>query len=142
MSTTPDSLRIARTFDAPSERLYRAWTDAADLARWNSPEDGMQLWIDAVDVRVGGRYRATFGVPGEVPIVETNEYREVVPGRRLAFDATLARRGAVFSRTRCSVEFVDRGNRSQLVPLEEGDDAAAHAGGWGHALDRLAALLA
>src|SRR6185436_2018263 len=56
-----DSLRIARTFSASRARVYRAWTDAADLARWYAPGDGMQLSIDALDVRVGGRYHATFG---------------------------------------------------------------------------------
>jgi uncharacterized protein YndB with AHSA1/START domain len=142
MSIHPDSLRIVRTFDAPRARLYRAWTDAADLARWNFCTDGMTLVVDALDVRVGGRYQATFGLPGEVPIVETDEYREVVPGERLAFDVTLARGGAVFSRTRCTAEFRDRDGRCQLFLTEEGDDAGEHAGGWGAALNRLARLLA
>ncbi|HYR96345.1 MAG TPA: SRPBCC domain-containing protein [Candidatus Binatus sp.] len=142
MSTEPDGLRIARTLDAPRERVYRAWTDAADMARWNSPADGMTLSIDALDVRVGGRYRTGFGMPGEVPMVEAGEYREVVPGERLVFDSTLSRGGAVLSRTRCTVEFFDRGRRTQLVVAEEGDGAGEHAGGWGHAFDRLAGLLA
>jgi uncharacterized protein YndB with AHSA1/START domain len=142
MTTEPDGLRIARTFDAPRERVYGAWTDAADMARWNSPADRMTLSIDALDVRVGGRYRTSFGMPGEVPVVEAGEYREVVPRERLVFDSTLSRGGAVFSRTRCPVEFCDRGRRTQLVLTEEGDDAGEHAGGWGHAFDRLAGLLA
>jgi uncharacterized protein YndB with AHSA1/START domain len=102
----------------------------------------MTLSIDALDVRVGGRYQATFGMPGEVPIVEAGEYREVAPGRRLAFDLTLARDGSVFSRTRCTVEFLDRGERTQLVLDDEGDDAGEHASGWGQALNHLAQLLA
>jgi uncharacterized protein YndB with AHSA1/START domain len=142
MSTTPDSLRIARTFDAPPGRLYRAWTDADDLARWNFCTDGMTVAVETVDVRVGGRYRASFGLPGDVPIVETNEYREVVPGRRLVFDNTLARGDAVYSRTRCTVEFLDRGERTQLILTEEGDSAGEHASGWGHGFDRLAQIVA
>jgi uncharacterized protein YndB with AHSA1/START domain len=74
----------------------------------NSPADGMTLAIDALDVRVGGRYQATFGMPGEVPYVETGDYREVVPGERLAFDMTISRGGTVLSPTRCTVELVDR----------------------------------
>jgi uncharacterized protein YndB with AHSA1/START domain len=141
MSTEPASLRIARTFDAPCERVYRAWTDRADLGRWYVPVEGMTLSIDALDVRPGGRFQATFGMPGEVPIVEANEYREVVPERRLAFDATLARGGSVFSPTRCTVEFVDRGARTQLVLTDVDDDAGEHAGGWGVALNQLARIL-
>jgi uncharacterized protein YndB with AHSA1/START domain len=137
MTTASDSLRIVRTFDAPRDRLYRAWTNAADLARWYSPADGMTLSIDAIDVRPGGRFQATFGMPGDVPFVESGEYREVVPGERLAFDMTLARGGDVFSRTRCCVDFVDRGARTQLVLTDEGDGAGEHAVGWGQALNQL-----
>jgi uncharacterized protein YndB with AHSA1/START domain len=63
MSSDLDSLRIARTFDASRDRVYRAWTDAADLARWYTPADGMTLSIDALDVRVGGRCQATVPRP-------------------------------------------------------------------------------
>ena len=30
---------VEREFAAPVERLWRAWTDAADLERWYSPVD-------------------------------------------------------------------------------------------------------
>jgi uncharacterized protein YndB with AHSA1/START domain len=136
-----DSVRIARTFAAPRQRVYRAWTDAGDMARWYAPADGMTLSIDALDVGVGGRYQATFGMPGEVPIVEAGAYREVVPGERLTFDVMLARGGAVFSRSLCTVEFVDRGERTQLILSDEGEDAGQHATGWAPALDHLAHLL-
>ncbi|TMB23195.1 MAG: SRPBCC domain-containing protein [Deltaproteobacteria bacterium] len=141
MINRPDSLRIARTFAAPRERLYRAWTDAAEMARWYSPADGMTLSIDALEVRVGGRYQATSGMPGETPFVEAGEYRKVEPGRLLEFDMSLARGGTVFSRTRCTVEFLDRGVGTQLVLTDEGDGAGEHATGWGPALDHLAQLL-
>jgi uncharacterized protein YndB with AHSA1/START domain len=136
-----DGLRIARTFPAPRARVYRAWTDATDLARWYAPGDGMDLSIDALDVRVDGRFQATFGMPGEAPFVEAGEYREVVPGERLVFDMSLARGGQVFSRSRCTVELVARGERTQLILTDEGEDAGEHASGWAPALNNLARLL-
>jgi hypothetical protein len=48
----------------------------------------------------------------------------------------------IFSRTRCTVEFRDRGEHTQLVLADEGDGAGEHATGWGPALDHLARLLA
>jgi uncharacterized protein YndB with AHSA1/START domain len=141
MSIEPDSLRIVWTVAAPRRRVYRAWTDAADLARWYSPEEGMTLSIDALDVRVGGRYQATFGRPGEIPFVEAGEYREVVPDARLVFDMSLARGGAVFSRTRCTVELRDGGERTQLVLTDVGEGAGEHASGWGPALGQLVRLV-
>ena len=102
----------------------------------------MTLSIDARDVRVGGRYQATSGMRGEVPIVEAGEYREVAPDERLVFDVSLARGGTVFSRTRCTVEFLDRGERTQLVLTDDGDAAGEHASGWGMALNHLPRVLA
>jgi uncharacterized protein YndB with AHSA1/START domain len=93
-------------------------------------------------VRVGGRLQATFGMPGESPFVEANEYREVVPDERLVFDMTLARDGRVFSRSRCTVELVAQGERTQLILIDEGEDAGEHASGWGPALSNLAKFLA
>lgn len=142
LTTADDNLRIARTIDAPRERVYRAWTDAGDIARWNIPADGMTLTVDALDVRAGGRYQGRFGLPGDVQFVEINEYRDVVPGRRLVFDMTIARGDAVISRTRCAVEFVDRGGRTQIVLTDDGEGAGEHASGWGTALNQLAELLA
>jgi len=75
------------------------------------------------------------------PFVEAGEYRKVEPGRLLEFDMSLARGGTVFSRTRCTVEFLDRGVGTQLVLTDEGDGAGEHATGWGPALDHLAQLL-
>ncbi len=53
-------LVISRTFRSTRERLWRAWTDPAVLARWLHPKD---LRTDeksvVVDLRVGGTYRFT-----------------------------------------------------------------------------------
>jgi hypothetical protein len=47
----------------------------------------------------------------------------------------------VFSRTRCTVELVDRGERTQLVLTDEGEEAGEHATGWAPALNNLARAL-
>ena len=79
--------------------------------------------------------------PSDLTFAEAGEYRKVEPGRLLEFDMSLARGGTVFSRTRCTVEFLDRGVGTQLVLTDEGDSAGEHATGWGPALDHLAQLL-
>ena len=48
-------LRLERTFAAPRERVFRAWTDAAELSRWFAPTDEHKTKVVALDVRVGGR---------------------------------------------------------------------------------------
>ena len=51
-------LVISRTFRAPRERLWNAWTEPAVLARWLHPH-GLRTDEQSVevDLRVGGGYR-------------------------------------------------------------------------------------
>lgn len=51
---------ITRTFDAPRERVYAAFTDPDTLVRWYGP-DGFSVPRDTVDIdaRVGGHQRFT-----------------------------------------------------------------------------------
>jgi uncharacterized protein YndB with AHSA1/START domain len=51
---------ITRDFDAPRERVFKAWTDPEELAAWYGPEH-MEAPRDRIriDLRVGGRYELT-----------------------------------------------------------------------------------
>jgi uncharacterized protein YndB with AHSA1/START domain len=60
-TTTPDTeLVITRIFNAPREAVYRAFTDADQLAAWFGPV-GYSVPRDTVDqdIRVGGHQRFT-----------------------------------------------------------------------------------
>ncbi|TMA48588.1 MAG: SRPBCC domain-containing protein [Deltaproteobacteria bacterium] len=137
-----EKLTLRRIYDAPPERVFRAWTDPAELARWNVPADGWTIEVLEVDLRVGGHYRATFGPPGEEPYLETDEYREIVRPKRLVFTETISRGGTVLTQTLCTVEFIDLGGRTEVVLTDEGIGADVHRGGWSRALDNLARIVA
>src|SRR5207302_10646037 len=47
-------LHLTRTFDAPRERVFRAWTDADAVRRWFGSSIGPAQRVEA-DLRVGGR---------------------------------------------------------------------------------------
>lgn len=49
-----------RTFDAPRQQVFRAWTDPDEVAAWYGPEhvDTPRERIH-IDLRVGGRYELT-----------------------------------------------------------------------------------
>lgn len=49
-------LRLVREFDAPVEKLYRAFTDADVMKGWFGPE-GTEVYHSEVDLRVGGAWR-------------------------------------------------------------------------------------
>jgi uncharacterized protein YndB with AHSA1/START domain len=140
--TTTEKIVLRRTYDAPRERVFRAWTDVAEMARWYSPDPGFVVQRAEGEIRTGGRAEFAFGPAGEEPYVETNRYHEVVPPARLVFQMTLSRAGQVQSETLVTVEFHDLGGRTEVVITDVGAGAEEHATGWGPTLDSLGQHLA
>jgi uncharacterized protein YndB with AHSA1/START domain len=135
---TETTLVLKRIYDAPPARVFKAWTTKEELARWYSAAADFVIHSVDVDLRVGGTMRAVFGPKGGEPITELNEYREVTPGRRLAFDMTLTRGQEFLSKTRIAVDFNDiGGGKTEVVLTDVGDDAWEHTQGWRPALDLL-----
>ncbi|GAA4926978.1 SRPBCC domain-containing protein [Nesterenkonia rhizosphaerae] len=80
-STNAPHFSITRTFDAPRDLVWRAWTDESELAQWLFPF-GVSTDSISFDVRVGGRYRYTmtndqtgekFPTGGEFLVVEPTD---------------------------------------------------------------------
>jgi uncharacterized protein YndB with AHSA1/START domain len=79
-------LRIERSFDAPVERVFGAWTNEAVLRRWLHGMSGWETPTAEVDLRVGGRIRIVMRDPSDgTEAGATGEYRVVEPPRRLVF---------------------------------------------------------
>lgn len=80
------TVRLHRVLTAPTERVYRAFLDAAAVAKW-LPPDGFTCTVHALDAAVGGRYRMTF-----TNLTSGNghsfggTYLELVPGERIVHD--------------------------------------------------------
>lgn len=80
------TVRLHRVLTAPPERVYRAFLDAAAVAKW-LPPDGFTCTVHALDATVGGRYRMTFS-----NLTSGNghsfggTYLELVPGQRIVHD--------------------------------------------------------
>ena len=81
-----NTVRLHRVLRTSPDKLYRAFLDAAALAKW-LPPDGYTCTVHELDARVGGRYRMSF----------TNfstgnghsfggTYLELVPGERIRHD--------------------------------------------------------
>lgn len=81
---TPE-FSITRTFDAPRDLVWRAWTVESELAQWLRPF-GVSTDSVSFDVQVGGRYRYTMtnAETGEV-FPTGGEFLEVTPQDRLVF---------------------------------------------------------
>jgi uncharacterized protein YndB with AHSA1/START domain len=143
--TLETTLRLTRTFAAPREKVFRAWTEPQALKKWWGPH-GYETPSAEVDLRVGGRYR--FGMrklpDGEIFYL-SGVYREVSPPERLVYTWLWERQDVDFGETLVTVEFLDRGGETEVVLTHElfpnAEERDRHNQGWNSTLDRLGAVL-
>lgn len=132
------SLTIKRRIKASPERVYRAWTDPAQITRWFGPEGAEMLSAEA-DVRVGGRYRMVFRTPDGEEHDVSGSYREVTPNQKLVFTwmwRTMPERQSLVT---VSLERDDDGTLLTLLHEQFFDEATRdrHRSGWSGTLDKL-----
>jgi uncharacterized protein YndB with AHSA1/START domain len=76
------TVRIVRDFDAPPDRVFRAWIDPELIVAWLGPKD-MTMRIDAWEARTGGGYRYAAERDGEEIAAFYGSFHEVRPASRL-----------------------------------------------------------
>ena len=144
MSTAAtNSSRVSRTIRADPERLFRAWTEPAELGQWWRMEgDGWKFAGALIDLRVGGRYRLGMTSPEGKTHAAVGVYREIQPPRRLAFTWDWEDPADRVGETLVTVEFKDSGdNMTEVVLTHERFADAAKMGGHEHGWTQLLRLL-
>ena len=124
--TTPGDreIRITRSFDAPRQLVWDAYTRPDLLKRWLGAMPGWSWAVCEMDVREGGRYRWVWRGPEGAELGLGGEYREVVPHERLVttekYDQAWYPGEAVGT-----VEFTERDGRTTLVTTLRYESKAA-----------------
>lgn len=142
MTESTMELRIERAFDAPPEQVYRAFTDAAQLADWIAPTGFSVTNID-LELEIGGHQRFTLVAEDGAASPVDVTYTTIVENELLAGEELVAANDEYLRSWR--VEFQDAGEQTQLVlrqgpfSSESGDEARAH---WESAFSKLDGLLA
>jgi len=131
---------VQRTFTAPIEKVFQAWTDPALMARWFCRITGQPpTRVLEADVRAGGRYKLE--VQGDKLYRGWGIYREVRPPERLVF--TWNWEHDDFADTLVTVEFstlVESGFTEvrlthELLPTSKAREE--HRQGWNECFDML-----
>jgi uncharacterized protein YndB with AHSA1/START domain len=140
-STT--TLRIERTFGAPAEKVFDAWTSEEVIRRWWQAELGWETSAAEVDLRVGGVVRVVMRDPDkDVEHGGGGRYTEIDPPNRLAF--TWLWDGDT-RRTLIEIDFRETEGATTVTFTHSGlwDEEAvrSHEGGWGRILDNLVRTL-
>ena len=140
-TSSPVALVVKRTFKAPRERIFRAWTSAPELSAWFAPSDDFMIAADT-DLQVGGSYRIEMRhVSGQVHIVR-GSYREIDAPNKLVY--TWRWEGAPTD-TLVTVEFRPKGDATEITLTHEmlpsDEERAKHEQGWNGCMARLARFL-
>lgn len=133
-------LRIERSFDAPAQDVFDAWTSEDVLRRWIHGDPEWETPTAEVDVRVGGRLRIVMRDPkAGADHGASGEYRVVDPPNRLAFTWTWDRDPA--NPLLIELEFTERDERTTVVMVNRGlpseEERRSHERGWRACLDNL-----
>ena len=115
ISTPSDrEVRITRSFDAPRQLVWDAYTRPELLKRWLGAMPGWSWAVCEMDVREGGSYRWVWRGPDGAELGLGGVYKEVKPYERLVtterYDQAWYPGGAVGT-----VEFVEEDGRTTLV---------------------------
>lgn len=82
------TVTLHRVLRCPPERVWRAFTTAAAMAKWLPPH-GFTGTVHEMDAVVGGRYRMTFtNLTTGGGHSFGGRYLELVPGQKLRYTAT------------------------------------------------------
>jgi uncharacterized protein YndB with AHSA1/START domain len=82
-STTQEFV-LVRTFDAPRNLVWKAWTSAQALGQWWGPK-GATIRVIKFDLRPGGMFHYAFALQSGHEMYGRFVYREVVAPERLVF---------------------------------------------------------
>ena len=139
------ALTIRRTFNAPRERVFTAFTDAALLERWMGPP-GTTASNVAFDARVGGEYRVTFTSPtygemtakGVITAIRRPEHLEYT-WRWEEDDVADERDTAV------RIDFIEHGEQTEVLFVHDGfaneESRDRHELGWSGAFAKIDGVL-
>lgn len=139
---TTYELRVERTFDAPREAVFEAWTSPEVMRRWWAAGTDWGTPTAEVDLREGGRILVSMAEPGGEPVhTFSGEYLEVSPPERLAFTVDWEGEEGEGAVSTLTVEFHEDGDRTRVVLTNTGlaseEARDSHEDGWRECLDNL-----
>lgn len=162
MTATPEFV-IVRRFEAAIERVFAAWADPLQMAKWSGPK-GSQTVVLSGEIAPGATLFARSEINGKAYTHTLTHYLEVEAGRRLVWEQSFAdehgkKTEPAFApgwpvTLRTTVVFESMGDATQVTlrwqpvdatPEQEAvfaSNLASMEGGWGSSFEKLDVFLA
>jgi uncharacterized protein YndB with AHSA1/START domain len=133
-------LRMTRVLPAPRAEVWRAMTDAKEVASWWGPKGFSTRGLD-FDPEVGAAYRIAMQPPEGELFHLHGEFREVDPPARLSYTFVWDPPDPDDRETLVTLSLADRGEATE-VELTQGEFATQerldlHDGGWTESFAKL-----
>jgi uncharacterized protein YndB with AHSA1/START domain len=137
-------VRLERTFEAPADAVFDAWTSPEVMRRWFHVEEDWETLEAEVDLRVGGRFRVVMRDPdGSEPVLE-GAFTEIDRPRRLAMTCTFSDDPS--NEQLIELTFTESDGATTVLLVNSGiakdERREAQDWGWRGCLDNLARTLA
>jgi uncharacterized protein YndB with AHSA1/START domain len=136
-------LRIQRTFNAPAQAVFDAWTSEEVIRRWWHAEHDWETTEASIDLQVGGEIRVVMRNPhADVVYGGGGRYTEIDPPRRLAFTWIW---DDYDTRTLIELDFEENEGVTTVLFTHSGlwdeDAVRSHESGWGKTFANLERML-
>jgi uncharacterized protein YndB with AHSA1/START domain len=152
-----NELVITRVFDAPRERVWKAWTEPELAMKWWGPKTFTSP-VCKIDFRVGGKYLFCMRDPNGKDFWSTGVYKEIIiPEKIVATDSFADEKGNTVPALHYGfgedfpkemtvvITFEDIGGKTKMtlrhIGMPAGDMSKMAGQGWNESFDKLAAIL-
>lgn len=140
------TVTIKRTFDAPIDVVWEAWTQAEHIVKWWGPQ-GIETKIVEHSFEIGGKWKYIMAMPGGKDFIAKGEYLEIEPPHKLITTANFL---PMTEGVTMEVLLEENGDQTDFTfhvihPTEAYKLEQEKMGiynGWGSVFDRLADFLA
>jgi uncharacterized protein YndB with AHSA1/START domain len=135
------TLTLKRTFNAPVELVWKAWTQPEHVINWWAPK-GMKIEVVKHDFRVGGKWKYVMRMQDGKEFICNGEYLEIVEFKKVI---TTANFKPMTEGVEMQALFEENGDKTNFTfnvihPTEEyckQQEKMGFYNGWGSAFDRL-----
>jgi uncharacterized protein YndB with AHSA1/START domain len=141
--TVANALQVSRLVPASPERVFRAWTEPAEMKNWWGPK-GVNCASATVDLRVGGQYRIANEFPDGSVIWISGLYEFIDRPHLLIYTWNVENKSPCAERVKVHFEAHELGTRVTITHEKIATKALTeqHQQGWTGCLDGLIAHLA
>ena len=136
----PPELTVTRIFNAPRERVFKAWTDPKLAVQWWGPKFFPATFLE-MDVRVGGAWRGKLRSVADGSVLShRGVFREIVEPSLLSFTFAWDEEGERGLETLVTLTFDDLGGKTRFTlhqtPFQSDSERDGHGEGWNSMFDR------